>query len=49
MRPFAERDNTDIVSWTERPRGGHFASLEVPDVLTEELRHFFARNRPAQG
>ncbi|MFW6692079.1 epoxide hydrolase family protein [Streptomyces sp. MAR4 CNX-425] len=42
MRPFAERDNTDIVSWTEQPRGGHFASIEVPDVLAAELRAFYA-------
>ncbi|UYM06459.1 epoxide hydrolase family protein [Solicola gregarius] len=43
MRPFAERDNTNIVSWTSRPRGGHFASMEVPEVLAEELRAFYAR------
>lgn len=42
MRPFAERDNTNIVSWTEQPRGGHFASVEVPDVLAGELRSFYA-------
>ncbi|MVA75854.1 alpha/beta fold hydrolase [Auraticoccus sp. F435] len=42
MRPFAERDNTDIVSWTTRPRGGHFASLEVPKELAEEIRDFYA-------
>lgn len=41
MRPFAERDNTQITSWTTRPRGGHFAALEVPDVLAEEIRNFF--------
>ena len=33
IRPFAERDNTDIVSWTEHPRGGHFAAMEVPEEL----------------
>lgn len=42
MRPFAERDNTDIVSWTEQPRGGHFAAMEVPDVLTAEIQAFYA-------
>lgn len=42
MRPFAERDNTDIVSWTEHPRGGHFASMEVPDELAGAIREFFA-------
>jgi hypothetical protein len=41
MRPFAERDNTNIVHWTEHPRGGHFASIEVPDVLAGDLRAFF--------
>jgi epoxide hydrolase len=49
MRPFAERDNTAIVSWTERPRGGHFASLEVPDVLAEEIRTFFGRAHAAES
>jgi epoxide hydrolase len=41
MRPFAERDNTNIVSWTERPRGGHFAAMEVPEDLVEEIRGFY--------
>lgn len=47
MRPFAERDNTAIVSWTEQPRGGHFASMEVPDVLAAELRAFYAADHTA--
>ena len=47
MRPFAERDNTNIVSWTEQPRGGHFASIEVPDVLAGEIRAFYAEDRTA--
>lgn len=41
MRPFAARDNTHIVSWTTRPRGGHFAAMEVPQDVAEEIRHFF--------
>jgi epoxide hydrolase len=45
MRPFAERDNTQIVSWTEQPSGGHYASLEVPDQLVQEIRAFFGRDR----
>jgi pimeloyl-ACP methyl ester carboxylesterase len=45
MRPFAERDNTNIVSWTERPRGGHFAAMEVPEDLVEEIRAFCAGRR----
>lgn len=42
MRPFAERDNTDIVSWTEHPRGGHFASMEEPAELAGAIRDFCA-------
>lgn len=45
MRPFAERDNTNIVSWTEHPKGGHFAAMEVPDELTNTLRAFYANQR----
>ena len=41
MRPFAERDNSNIVHWTEHPSGGHFASIEVPGVLADDLRVFF--------
>ncbi|GAB4077647.1 hypothetical protein [Nostocoides australiense] len=42
MRPFAERDNTNIMSWTEHPKGGHFASMEVPEELGGAIRDFFA-------
>jgi pimeloyl-ACP methyl ester carboxylesterase len=31
--------------WTEMPRGGHFAALEVPDLLVEDVRKFFAKLR----
>ena len=41
IRPFAERDNTDIVSWTEHPRGGHFAAMEVPEELVGAIREFY--------
>ena len=44
IRPFAERDNTAITSWTTRPRGGHFAALEVPEDLIEEIAAFFGRD-----
>lgn len=27
--------------WTEMPRGGHFAALEEPDLLLEDVRAFF--------
>jgi microsomal epoxide hydrolase len=35
-----------IVRWTEMPRGGHFAALEVPQLLLEDVRAFF---RPLRG
>jgi pimeloyl-ACP methyl ester carboxylesterase len=46
MRPFAERDNTNIVSWTEHARGGHFAAMEVPDEVVQALRAFFVTPQP---
>ena len=36
----------NITHWTEMPRGGHFAALEQPDLLVEDLRAFF---RPLRG
>ncbi|MBM7784324.1 epoxide hydrolase family protein [Tenggerimyces flavus] len=41
VRVFAERDNSNIVHWSEFPDGGHFAAMERPDVLSEDLRTFF--------
>jgi epoxide hydrolase len=43
IRPLAERDNTDIVHWSQFERGGHYAALEVPELLVGDLRAFFAR------
>jgi pimeloyl-ACP methyl ester carboxylesterase len=42
IRAFAERDNANIVHWSEFPRGGHFAAMEVPEDLVADLRAFFA-------
>ena len=41
IRTFAERDNSNTVHWSEFEGGGHFASLERPDVVTADLRVFF--------
>ncbi|WP_134114145.1 epoxide hydrolase family protein [Kribbella kalugense] len=41
IRPLAERDNTNIVHWSMFKDGGHFASLERPGDVTEDLRKFF--------
>ena len=30
----------NIQRWTEAPRGGHFAALEVPEILAEDIRTF---------
>ena len=34
-----------IARWTEMPRGGHFAALEAPDVLIDDVRAFYAALR----
>jgi pimeloyl-ACP methyl ester carboxylesterase len=31
----------NVTRWTEMPRGGHFAALEEPELLAEEIREFF--------
>ena len=31
----------NIVRWTDMPRGGHFAALEQPDLLVDDVRSFF--------
>jgi epoxide hydrolase len=31
----------NLVHWTEMPRGGHFAAMETPDLLVEDVRKFF--------
>jgi pimeloyl-ACP methyl ester carboxylesterase len=41
IRPLAERDNTAIVHWSEFDRGGHYAALEVPELVVGDLRTFF--------
>jgi microsomal epoxide hydrolase len=45
-RSLAERVYTDLRRWTVSPRGGHFAALEQPDLLVDEVRAFF---RPLRG
>jgi pimeloyl-ACP methyl ester carboxylesterase len=31
----------NLVRWTEMPRGGHFAALEQPELLVDDIRAFF--------
>lgn len=42
IRVFAERDNDRIEQWTRHERGGHFAVLEVPELVADDLVAFFA-------
>jgi pimeloyl-ACP methyl ester carboxylesterase len=42
VRRFAEQTE-NIVGWTEHDRGGHFAALEVPDLLVADVRAALAR------
>jgi pimeloyl-ACP methyl ester carboxylesterase len=44
-REWVERRYTHLRRWTEFPRGGHFFALEEPDLLAEELRHYFREFR----
>ena len=39
----------NITRWTRMPRGGHFAALEEPQLLAEELRAFFRPLRAGGG
>jgi pimeloyl-ACP methyl ester carboxylesterase len=36
-----------VMRWTEMPHGGHFAALEEPELLAEDLRAFFRPLRSA--
>ncbi len=39
-REWAERTH-NVQRWTEMPRGGHFAAMEQPQLLAEDIRAFF--------
>ncbi|MDO3705429.1 epoxide hydrolase [Micromonospora sp. C28SCA-DRY-2] len=44
LRHIADRTN-HIVQWTEYDRGGHFAAMEVPELLVGDVRMFFRKLR----
>lgn len=46
-REWAER-TLRVQRWTEMPAGGHFAALEEPALLADDLRAFFRPLRPAR-
>jgi pimeloyl-ACP methyl ester carboxylesterase len=41
IRRYAERSN-NIVHWSDFDTGGHFAALETPGLLVQDIRTFFA-------
>lgn len=43
-RSWVER-GYDVRRWTQMPRGGHFAALEQPELLAQEIRAFFRTYR----
>jgi pimeloyl-ACP methyl ester carboxylesterase len=43
-RKLAER-GLNIVRWTTMPKGGHFAAMEQPELLAQDLREFFSTLR----
>jgi hypothetical protein len=38
---FAERHHTNIRSWTNYDRGGHYAAHDAADLLVGDIRRFF--------
>jgi len=36
-----------VTHWTEMERGGHFAAMEAPELLAEDVRRFFRTVRAA--
>lgn len=45
-RAWVERSvGTAMIHWTEFPRGGHFAALEQPQLLADDVRAFFRKVR----
>jgi pimeloyl-ACP methyl ester carboxylesterase len=44
-REWAERAYGDLRRFTALPRGGHFAALEEPELLADDMRAFFGELR----
>jgi microsomal epoxide hydrolase len=47
-REWAERF-FNVQRWTEMPRGGHFAAMEEPELLVDDIRAFFRPLRSRLG
>jgi pimeloyl-ACP methyl ester carboxylesterase len=48
-RSVAERFYANIQRWTVMKKGGHFAALEQPEALAQEIRAFFRPLRQNAG
>jgi len=48
-RSLAARTYTDIRRWSVMSHGGHFAAMEQPEALAQEVREFFRPLRGLQG
>jgi hypothetical protein len=48
IRGLAEVSNT-IIHWSQFTTGGHFASLQAPDLLVSDIRTFFEVARARGG
>jgi pimeloyl-ACP methyl ester carboxylesterase len=44
-REFAERNLKNIQRWTVLAHGGHFAAMEFPELMAEDIRAFFRTYR----
>jgi pimeloyl-ACP methyl ester carboxylesterase len=40
-RSWARQTYPQLLRWTDMPRGGHFAAMEAPELLVDDLRAFF--------
>ena len=47
-RSLVER-TYDVLQWSDMPSGGHFAAVERPELLLEDLRRFVAKVTPTPG
>jgi pimeloyl-ACP methyl ester carboxylesterase len=47
-REWAERF-FNVQRWTEMPRGGHFAAMEEPELLAQDIRTWFRTFRDKRG
>ena len=44
-RAWVESGVPNVIHWTEMPRGGHFAAMEQPAALVQDVREFFSKVR----